>query len=230
MSPGANNEILKSIIVLASGPASAGLISVLILPILTRIYSPADFELVAVLTAIITLVSVVGSLRLNTAIPLVITLDKTLRLVRLSLFLILLISCVSALTLYFFRHEISAQFPQLDLNSYLWIVPIGIILASSYDVLQFWHTKSKNFSLIASTRFYQAIFGAFTQIGLGLYGVVPGGMIFGTILKSGIGLGRLFSNVGKFKVLLVKRYKLLELYNTFIEFRRFSMVSVPEAI
>src|SRR3954453_22581149 len=61
---------LGSVGVLLGGTGIAGAISALMLPVLTRLYTPQDFSLLAVLTSAIAIVSVAACLRFDMAIPL----------------------------------------------------------------------------------------------------------------------------------------------------------------
>ena len=60
---------LGSVGVLVGGTGIAGAISALMLPVLTRLYTPHDFSLLAVLTGMIAIVSVAACLRFDIAIP-----------------------------------------------------------------------------------------------------------------------------------------------------------------
>jgi O-antigen/teichoic acid export membrane protein len=56
--------------VLVGGTAGAQLITVLAAPLLTRLYSPEDFGLVAVCASLLALIGVISSRRYELAIPL----------------------------------------------------------------------------------------------------------------------------------------------------------------
>ena len=60
----------RGVVTLASGTAAAQLLTVLALPLITRLYSPADYGTLAVYSSTITLLLVVASLRYEVAIPL----------------------------------------------------------------------------------------------------------------------------------------------------------------
>ena len=60
----------RGAIVLSSGSAGAQLLLVLAAPILTRLYTPEDFGLLAIYTSLLALAGVISSLRYELAIPL----------------------------------------------------------------------------------------------------------------------------------------------------------------
>ena len=64
------NGFVRSAGILVGGTAGAQALTVLALPLLTRIYSPEEFSLLAIYVAMLTMLSVVACLRLEIAIPL----------------------------------------------------------------------------------------------------------------------------------------------------------------
>ena len=60
----------RHVVTLASGTAMGQLLLVLALPVLTRLYSPADYGALAVYSATLTVLLVLVSLRFEVAIPL----------------------------------------------------------------------------------------------------------------------------------------------------------------
>lgn len=64
------NNFQKSIAVIFGGTAVAQLITILVLPVLARIYTPEDFSLLAVYAAVLGILLTVTCLRFKIAIPL----------------------------------------------------------------------------------------------------------------------------------------------------------------
>jgi O-antigen/teichoic acid export membrane protein len=64
------NAFARGVSVLVGGTAGAQLITVLAAPLLTRLYSPEDFGLVAVCASLLALIGVISSRRYELAIPL----------------------------------------------------------------------------------------------------------------------------------------------------------------
>lgn len=60
----------RSVGVLAGGTAAAQAIGILVLPVVTRLYTPADFTVLAFYSSILGIVAGVACLRLDIAIPL----------------------------------------------------------------------------------------------------------------------------------------------------------------
>ena len=65
----AQGGFLKSISVLVGGTIFAQAITVLSLPILTRLYNPLDFSIFAIYTSLLAVLSAISCLRFEVAIP-----------------------------------------------------------------------------------------------------------------------------------------------------------------
>ena len=64
------NSFFKNVAILVSGASLGQVIIVLSSPIITRLYSPEDFGIFALFSAVLGIVAVVGALRYELAIPL----------------------------------------------------------------------------------------------------------------------------------------------------------------
>lgn len=183
----ANGGFVKSVSLLVGGTAFAQALTVLALPVTTRLYTPHDFSVLAVYVSILTIVSSAACLRFELAIPMPEHDEDAVNLLGLALGCSALLSILAGILILVFRAEIISLVKQPALLPYLWLVPLGSWLASSYAALLYWSTRYKRFKLLASTRIAQAIGGSGTQIGLGFAGIAPFGLLLGHMISSGAG-------------------------------------------
>ena len=94
------NRFARSVSFLAGGTAAGQAITVLAAPLLTRLYSPEDFGLLAVYTSLLMTIGVIASLRYQLAIPLPKSDEEAAHVVVLSLFIVLGISLASFITFF----------------------------------------------------------------------------------------------------------------------------------
>lgn len=223
---------LRGVVVLVSGTAFAHAITALSLPVLTRMYSPADFSLLAIFSGILAVISVAGCLRFEVAIPLAEQAEKAFNLLILSL--ASLLALVAALTaiVWFAPNWTAAQFGRPDLQPYLILLPWGFLFAGTYSALQNWFVREKAFGLIAKSRVAQSAVSAGTQVGMGGFGVIPSGLIIGYMLNSGVAcltLGYRLISQGAVST-HVPKLTLKSLQKTWGEFSRFPKYSTWEAL
>ncbi|MDM0004459.1 oligosaccharide flippase family protein [Variovorax sp. J22G73] len=179
---------MRSVGVLVGGTALAQAITVLALPLLSRLYTPLDFSLIAVFSSVLAILSVAACFRLEIAIPMPELDEDAANLLVLALCACCMVATTVGLCVWWFPTQIVDLLKQPALLPYLWLLPLGIWMASSYTALQFWATRKKRFSTIAKTRMTQAIGGVGTQAGMGWAGFTPFGLLLGQVVSSGAGL------------------------------------------
>lgn len=221
-------SFVRSVSVLVGGTAFAQLIALLALPILTRLYSPEDFSVLAVYSSFLALISVIACLRLEIAIPMPKEDKDAAALLFLSLASVVVITLSTTIGVLLFSSQIEHA-TEGKLVGYLWLIPIGVFFSGLYAALQYWATRNKAFPLVAKTRMTQAISGSSTQLGFGLLGFAPFGLLIGQLLNAGagvFGLGKYLINTQqkKFNEISLKRIKIV-----FKQYDRFPKYSTWEA-
>lgn len=222
--------IVKSVGVLVGGTAFAQALMVLVLPLLTRLYTPEDFSVLAVYTSILAIISVTACLRLEIAIQLPQQDGDAANLLVLALCSSAGFAGLSALIVALFPSQIITLVAQPKMAPFLWLLPLGIWLSSSYAALQFWTTRKKRFVIVAKTRMTQAVGGAGTQVGMGWAGVAPLGLVLGQMINSGAGIYGLARDAWKNDRIALKSVTCAGMRRTFCEYERFPRYSTLESL
>lgn len=190
------NSFVRSIGVLVGGALGAQIILLVAMPFLTRMYSPEDFSVLGVYTAILGMFSIVACFGFDNAIPVPELESDAVNLLFVSVLIAAVTGTSLAIVVFAWPQEIGAILRQPAMLPYLWMLPLGVFLAGAYSALQFWSARQKAFSLIARSRIMQSGGGVGVQLGLGLIGLAPFGLLFGQLINSGAGVillvGRLF--------------------------------------
>ncbi len=182
------NQFARGVSVLVGGTTAAQAITVLVMPVLTRIYSPEDFNVLAVFVAIVGIFSAICNLRLEIAIPIPEDPVQAANLAVLALLINTVITTLVGVMVWVYAVQITDLLKQPALKPYLWLVPLGIWSAGVYAVFQYWAVRNKKFSQIARARMTQSITAASTQIGMGWLATMgPFGLLLGQVLVSGAG-------------------------------------------
>jgi len=225
-----NDSFFRNVGILTGGTIGARAILVLSLPLLTRLFSPADFEMLAVYMASLSLVVVIASLRLNMAITLPAEDTEAANLLALALLAAGAISLVVAVAVIVAPTDAAKLLGQPDIQPYLWMIPAGIVVAAWYQALQYWASRKRRFALVARTRVTRAIGGTGTQIGFGLAGIAPFGLLLGHLVYSGLGTARLMSDLMRNERAALSGISPTAMLRAFSKYRRFPIYSVPEAL
>lgn len=185
------SSFARGVGVLAGGTAVAQGIGVMVLPAITRMYTPEDFSVLAVFSSILGILTVVACLRLDIAIPLPEREDDAANLLVLAMLCSTAIAMLSALVVWCLSDKIAnfAGQPGVRLQPFLWMIPIGIWLSGTSSAIQFWATRKKWFAAIARTRISQTLGGNGTQLLCGLMSIMgPFGLLFGVLIANGFGV------------------------------------------
>jgi O-antigen/teichoic acid export membrane protein len=181
----------RSVFTLAGGTAAAQLLLVLAVPVLTRLYTPADYGTLAVYASTLTILLVLATLRYETAIPLPEDEQVAGSLLVLSVLLLLILSSVLGLLVWLAGDAFVAAVKVPSLRPYLWLIPLAFFGAGMYQMLSYWAIRRHAFGRIARTRMTQGFGQVLAQIGLGLAGVGTPGLLIGDVVGRVAGGGSL---------------------------------------
>lgn len=168
-----------SITVLAGGTAIGQVITVLVSPILTRLYFPEDFGVLGVYSSILGIITVIASLRYEHALPLPEDDETAANILALCFLLLLGMTGFIALFVYGLGDQIGTWTNVPALERYLWLVPLGMLGTGIYQILNYWAIRKRDFSRIAWTRMSRGLGRAAIQVGVGFLHPGPLGLLVG---------------------------------------------------
>lgn len=177
----------RAVGILVGGTALGHAITAASMPVLTRLYTPADFGLLAVFSAVFAIATVAVCLRYEIAIALPKAEDEAVNLLAVALLTSLVMSGAVAAVVMPLAPWFAGQLGQAALAPYLWLLPLCLLLAGVYAALQYWLVRQRQFGTLAGTRVAQSAAASGGQIALGLAGFAPIGLLAGPVLNSGAG-------------------------------------------
>jgi len=175
-----SNYFLKSVSKLAGGTASAQLINLLSLPVITRLYSPSDFGVFALFTMVVAILGVFTTCKYENAIIAVEDEHDAFYCV----YLVLFISIFMSSFLYIISLLI-VSFIDLDIEGIyftLFASYIGIIFSSAYLALYYWNNRFQNYTLMTKGRILGAITVAILTLSYGFFEGSYKGLIIGSLV------------------------------------------------
>src|SRR3546814_5913955 len=144
-----NSSFARAVGVLVGGAAVAQSLSILAAPVLTRLYEPADYGVLAVYFALLQLLLGVAALRFELAIPLPETDAQAADLVVLALVLVACTSLLVSGAVAAAGGWIASLVRAPELEPYLWLLPIGLFGAGIFEVLSYWAIRQSSFTILA---------------------------------------------------------------------------------
>mgnify|MGYP001216353684 CR=1 FL=1 len=176
-----NRNLLK----LASGTVGSQVITVAATPILTRLYGPESFGVLATFASILALLNVVSSLRYELAIAVPEDDDEAVALVWLCFCLVVVSTGLTALGVLLIGDLLLAWLNEPALKPLLWLLPVGVLLSGVYQPLSYWAIRRKQFGLLAQIKFRQSIFWVATNLAAAPLGAI--GLLLGQIVSQSAG-------------------------------------------
>jgi O-antigen/teichoic acid export membrane protein len=178
------NSTVRGTLTLAGCTTLGAVIMVAVAPVLTHLFTPAVFGIVALYTSIVSIGAPIGSLRYDLAILLPEDDNDAANVLALSVLLLLPICAFLGVLTWFWSRQIAAWLNAGQLAPYLWLAPVGILGAGMYQALSSWALRKEEYGKIARTRLSQNGGMAVTQVGLGaLLSGDPVAMLIGDLVS-----------------------------------------------
>jgi O-antigen/teichoic acid export membrane protein len=184
-----------NVLVMLTGTVAGQAVSLLLAPVLTRLYSPTQFGYLSVYSAVLLIFGVVASLGLELAIPICMADAECANLLALNGLVLAATTTLVAL----FARLVSAHMLDLlwvgSLADYRWLLPIGFACLGGYYIMVAVATRSGAFKEIARTRVSQGVSGPVSQILLGVLGIGTPGLVLGYVIGQSSGTLLLFTRL-----------------------------------
>lgn len=224
-----------------TGTTIAQAIPIAISPILTRIYSPEDFGLLAIYVSIATLLSVIATGRYEMAIMLPKKDEDSINLVFLSIIICISLSFFSLIVIIILHQKIINLLNAPEISTWLYLIPITVLMTGFYNTFNYWSNKKKHYKRLSSSRVLQSLSVGSSNLTLGLNNIANGSLILSQVLGQSIAtlvLGKLIYNEDKNKLnklnklkifALAKKYKkfpLINMFHAFINILKDNIVNI----
>ena len=212
-----NLLFFKNIFTLVSGSLVAQIITILALPILTRLWSPEDFGLFSSFVAIVSILEVLFMGRFDMALMLPKKNEDALNVLLLGFYLsiIFVILFYSLCFIQYFFQII----PYVNFQYWFFIIPCGALIYSCYSLMIAWNNRLKKYKIMSYNRIIQSSSISLTQIFIAFIQKFSFGLIYGDLLGRLVSLILIFKNsnfiFNDFKINLLEKKKLFQRYKMF---------------
>lgn len=174
----------KNVLTLMTGTTIAQAIPVAISPILTRIYSPEDFGVLALFVSITTIMGAVVNGRYELAIVLPEEEEKAQSLLGLCIIIAAVISLLLFLIILPFHALIVENLNNADISRWLYFVPLVVFLLGVFNAFNYYFSRKKQFRYIAQGNVLKSSALASGQLGFSLLQSGAFGLVLGRIFST----------------------------------------------
>ncbi len=214
---------------LFTGTTIAQAFPVLLLPLITRLYSKEALGIYFIYAGIGYLSKIVVSLQLQLSIVLPKKKKDADNLLIINLLVVLIISVFMFLVIFFLHDTIFQHIKEKELLKWLYFMPCSALLLGGFDALSYYFNRDKKYKIISTGKVLKTLSYSIVHITLGLLGFINSGLITGLIIGQFISVSFLFYkliyrsgfnfefDLREFRTLFIK-YKDIPLFNTVITF------------
>lgn len=224
------SNFATNVLKIVSGSVVAQALSVLLIPIITRIYSPNDFGIFQLILSISGVLAIVSTFSYQFSIMLPKEDEDSVNVVVLCIILVTLTSLLTGIGILFLPENIDEILNVPGVSKYLLYLPAIVFLNGLFFVQNYWLSRRIRFGVIAGARVSNTLLGKVFQIGLAKWIVSPVSLLIGVI--AGYIFADLFmlqgikKDIGVLKNVSFARIKELAIqYKNFPLFSSWSMIA-----
>lgn len=193
---GLRSRYLRNSGVVAVGAGFSHGLALLAYPVLARLYTPAEFGLLAQFQAVVLLLQGAAALRYEVAIPLAADDGEARNVARLGLWVIAGTSLFVALVLAAVGRQIFSLVSLTEVFPFHWLLPIGMAGGGFFQLASYWTIRAGAFPVLALGKLWQTFGGLVAQLAGGLAGAGAIGLCIGSVLGQALGIRLLAKRVG----------------------------------
>lgn len=164
MSQSIGNNVLK----LLSSKVAVQIISLITAPILTRLFLPEHYGVTQIYNSISGVIIVIACLRYELSIPLGKNKREVMASFVLSVFIVVAFALIVLTIVPFIKDKIAIRFKTPELEKFLWILPLSILIGGFGQALKYYASQQGKFGSIAWADFISSGIDKFFLISLSL--------------------------------------------------------------
>jgi len=188
------SDVLK----LVTGTVLAQGITVLLSPLLTRLYAPSAFGIWALFSSITTVIGVIACLRYDVTIMLPESDEEGASLLGVSLVALAAISVVTLTAVLLGHSAIVSVLKAPEISPWLLLVPVAVLVNGLVLALSAWCSRSRRFGLLAGVKIGASATSSSVQLGVGYVGTpTAGGLIASSLVGTGLATVVLGAQIGQ---------------------------------
>lgn len=198
------SEFIRNLAVLVSGNGIGQGVSLLVYPILTRIYSEADFGVFSLFLSVTGLLCIISTGRYEESLVVAKTRQETQILLGISIKLLLFCTLLLSLLAFFCGDTILLFFRLESISNYKYLIAPSVFFTGLAFILSNLATRNKQFKSIASSSISMNISSSGLKLALSKLHLAAGGFIYSNLVGQMLACVSYFRFKGDIKDALLK--------------------------
>ncbi len=184
------STFISNVLKLVSGSVTSQILGILLVPLITRIYSPDDLGVFQLFVSVSGILVIFSTFSYQFAIMLPKTEEDSANVVFLCSILVTLISLLTAVAVMIFPKGIEDILNAPGISKYLIYLPVIVFFNGLFFVQNYWLSRKVRFGIIAGSRILNTLSTKIVQLATPIWSVSPLGLIAGYTV--GYGFADLF--------------------------------------
>ncbi len=168
------NTLVGDVAKVASGTAVAQILTVLLSPVIARLFSPDAFGILGLFLSVVGVISANSTFRYHMAIILPEDDKDASAIGGLSFLSTFIVSILAGVFIFVFKGHLEKWFEVSVDTTLLIIIPVAIMLDASNMIFRQWHIRKKSYGTAATSDATKSIGISAAQLGFGFSGLVGG--------------------------------------------------------
>jgi lipopolysaccharide exporter len=218
------SNFIANVLKLMSGSVTAQILGILLVPLITRIYSPDDLGIFQIFVSISGILVIFSTFSYQFAIMLPKTEEDSANISFLCAILVTLVSLLAALLVLFLPKDVEYVLNAPGISEYLIYIPAITFVNGIFFVQNYWLSRKIRFGVIAGSRIINTISTKAFQLAIPIWNVSPLGLIAGYV--AGYGCADIFMLKGvKNDLTVFRKVTLKRMKEMAIEYKNFPLFS-----
>ncbi|TBU86720.1 lipopolysaccharide biosynthesis protein [Phytopseudomonas dryadis] len=179
---GLRSPVLRNIATVASGTAGAQVITLALMPVITRIYGPQAYGVLGVFMSLAFMLIPIAALTYPVAIVLPKRDSDARGLVRLSLLVATFFALLSAAFIALFGDTLAARMGVAQIAPFMMLLPLVMLAGAALEITQQWLIRKQRYRLTAGVAVQHSLLHNGLRIGVGLLHATPAALLLSTAL------------------------------------------------
>jgi O-antigen/teichoic acid export membrane protein len=221
----------RSVGVLAAGTAVSQLIAFAVAPLLSRLYSPADFGLFGVFISVAAMAAVIVTLRLDLAVVVPEADEEAMDVVGVGVLIAAAMTALSAALVLVAGDLLGQLLGEPGVVPLLALLPLYLGANGVFQMLNYWSTRTSHFARLSVAEMTRSVSVAGVQVAGGYLGTGAGGLALGQVFGQVVATCMLIVRSAATNRTLFRRRLSVELVRqVFGRFRSFVVFGTPQAL
>lgn len=232
------SDFKKNVLTLVTGTTVAQAIPILVSPILTRMYTPEEFGLFAMIIAIASIFGAIANGRYDLAIMVPKKEANAINIFAAGFISSIVFSMLLFFIIFIFNDYWNQFLDIENINFWLYFVPLLAFLIGVFNLLSYFNNREKNYKDIANANIVKSGVLVIIQLTLGSLKIGLAGLVNGQLFSQLIVNLQLLRKLIKNKILiskikwikiiaLAKKYKKFPLYTSFATLLDIATLQMP---